>query len=290
MEGPKTPERTGDMYTNPELVRKFAELQQNEKNFRVSEILDTLVVHEMEAYQGPLKVAELGGGAHIDRYHRFFNLLLSRPGSTVDWVDNSSHMLDLAREYLHENLYTERQKVIRLVESDMIAYLTALPDNSLDVAVMKYSIGHIADLNTLFSVLSKKLKAEGKLIAIIGDTKPELKSISTNARFFYNGETFPEDETRLLKDGDSYDIHFFKVSGDPSAGYLEGARTTKYYHSQAKIRDLGGRNGFNVFVGDWRDYPEEIDLEETMDQEVVVLRKMPKVTTGFSSSIIFSHI
>ena len=114
----------------------------------------------------------------------------------------------------------------------------------------------------------------GKLIATIGSTSPELKSYSTNARFLYNGEQFPDDETRTLKDGDNFTVKFFKISGNPSAGYLKGAETLKYFHSAEKIKQLAKSFGFDIFLGDWKDFVSQEDQKsETMNQDVLVLTK-----------------
>ena len=103
---------------------------------------------------------------------------------------------------------------------------------------------------------------------------PKLKSISTNARFLYYGKEFPEDETRTLTEGDTYTVKFFKESGNPEAGYLEGAETTKYYHSPYKIENLAAKYNLKVFVGDWKDFlPKERHFEEVRDQSIVVLRR-----------------
>ena len=99
---------------------------------------------------------------------------------------------------------------------------------------MKYTIDYMNNLDALFELLSAKLAQGGKLIATIGITSPELKSYSTNARFLYNGEQFPDNETRTLKDGDNFTVKFFKVLGDPGGGYIEGAETLKYFHSTEK--------------------------------------------------------
>ncbi|KKQ20806.1 MAG: hypothetical protein US35_C0033G0002 [Parcubacteria group bacterium GW2011_GWA2_37_10] len=137
---------------------------------------------------------------------------------------------------------------------------------------MKYVINHIQDLDQLIKIMSKKLK--GSLISTIDSLSPKLKSISTNARFLYHGKEFPEDETRTLTEGDTYTVKFFKESGNPEAGYLEGAETTKYYHSPYKIENLAAKYNLKVFVGDWKDFlPKERHFEEVRDQSIVVLRR-----------------
>ncbi|MEK7452747.1 MAG: methyltransferase domain-containing protein [Patescibacteria group bacterium] len=262
------------MYFSPEIAEKFAESEQNEKNFKVAKIIDTILMQESEKLQNPIYSAELGGGAHPDRYHEFFDKLLSEPRGHMDWVDLSPYMLKLAVKYISEEKYKNRNEIITFIENDILEYLRTLENEKLDTAIMKYTIDHIDDLNELFKLLSEKIKHGGKLIATIGNINPELKSFSTNARFLYNGEEFPDDETRELKDGDSFTVKFFKVSGDPTAGYIDGAETKKYFHSAEKIKNLAESFGFDIFLGDWKDFVEqEKQNDETMNQDVLVLTK-----------------
>jgi len=262
-----------EMYFSPEIAKKFAELEQNEKNFGVARIVDTLLIQESAKLKTPLYSAELGGGAHPDRYDEFFDKLISENGH-IDWVDIAPEMLKLAKEYLSAEKYQDRKKVISFIESELLEYLESLENGKLDLAIMKYTLDCIADLEILFKLLSLKLAPGGKLIATIGNASPKLRSHSTNARFLYNGEQFPDNETRTLKDGDNFTVKFFKVSGDPTAGYLEGAETIKYYHSAEKIKRLAESFDFDIFLGDWKSIvPQENQKGETMSQEVLVLTK-----------------
>jgi len=273
---PQNPSNTNkglEMYFSPEIAEKFAELEQNEKNFKVAQVVDTILLQESADLKDPIYSAELGGGAHPDRYDEFFSKLINN-GGHMDWVDVAPLMLELAKKYISNEKYQNRKNTITFVKSEILEYLHGLENEKLDLAIMKYTINHIDSLDKLFELLSEKLKHGGKLIATIGSTSPELKSYSTNARFLYNGEQFPDNETRALKDGDNFTVKFFKVSGDPMAGYLEGAETLKYYHSSEKIRQLAESFGFDIFLGDWKDFvPQENQKGETISQEVLVLTK-----------------
>jgi len=262
-----------EMYFSPEITEKFAEHEQNEKNFKVAQIVDTILLQESTDLKAPIYSAELGGGAHPDRYDEFFSKLINE-GGHMDWVDVAPLMLKLAEKYISNEKYQNRKEVITFIKSEILEYLRGLENGKLDLAIMKYTIDHIESLDELFKLLSVKLTQGGKLVATIGSTSPELKSYSTNARFLYNGEQFPDNETRTLKDGDNFRVKFFKVSGDPTAGYLEGAETMKYYHSAKKIKRLAEFFGFDIFLGDWKDFvPQENQKSETMNQEVLVLTK-----------------
>ncbi|MCR4283712.1 MAG: class I SAM-dependent methyltransferase, partial [Parcubacteria group bacterium] len=263
-----------EMYFSPEVALKFAELEQNDKNFRVARIADRVLMKETKDFNNPVYAAELGGGAHPDRYHDFFSKLLTEPRGHIDWVDVSPYMLDLAKRYIGDDKYKGREEVISFIKSDILEYIRGLEDGKLDIAIMKYTIDHIENIEGLFKLLSSKLKPGGKLVSTIGSTSPELKSYSTNARFLYNGEPFPDDEVRVLKDGDNFTVKFFKVSGDPNAGYLEGAETVKYFHSADKFRELADTFGFNIYLGDWKGLIDEKDQDgEKMDQAILILTK-----------------
>jgi len=263
-----------EMYFSPEIAEKFAELEQNEKNFKVAQIADLVLMQESEKIKTPIYSAELGGGAHPDRYHEFFSKLLKEPRGHIDWVDVSPYMLELAKKYISDEKYQNRKEVVAFIKSDILEYLRGLENEKLDLAIMKYTIDHIDNLNALFELLYAKLKQGGKLIATIGSMSPELKSYSTNARFLYNGEQFPDNETRTLKDGDNFTVKFFKVSGNPNAGYLNGAEALKYFHSAEKIKSLAESFGFDIFLGDWKDFvaPDK-QGDETMSQDILVLTK-----------------
>jgi ubiquinone/menaquinone biosynthesis C-methylase UbiE len=260
---------TANMYQNPHLVKKFALLEENQKHNQVSEIIDLLVKQEFEHSYG-MRVAELGGGAHPDRYDWLFARLMAEPTGKIDWVDTSLYMLREAELYLNKSGFSKRREVINFIEQDIFDYLFQRNDNSLDLCLMKYTFEEIKDIDLLFSLLSKKMKSQGKAVTTIGVLNPEMRSFSTNARFLYNGSEFPLNETRLLKDGDTYTVKFFNESGNPQGGYLVGAQVTKYYHSPEKLKYLANKFGFEIYLGDWKDYLIS-DPPFRLDQDVMLL-------------------
>ena len=139
-----------EMYFSPEIAEKFAELEQNDKNFRVAQIVDRTIMQETKNIPDPIFAAELGGGAHPDRYHKFFNRLLREPRGHLDWVDISPHMLELAKKYIEDEKFQNRKEVINFIKSDIIDYLHNLGDKKLDLALMKYTADHIKDIEGLF--------------------------------------------------------------------------------------------------------------------------------------------
>ena len=260
-----------EMYFDPTIAKKFAALEQNEKNYAVAQAVDFVMEKEIKNNNDPLSVCELYAGAHPDRYEKLFERLMKKPQGNLDWVDISPVMLSLAKDYISDNKFEQRLSVLDFVEKDAIEYLKNLPDQKLDLACAKYALDFVSDLDQFFALLHSKLKVGGALVATIPMLDPKLKSISTNARFLFNGQEFPENATRTLQDGDVYTIKFFNISGDPSSGYLECAQTMKFFHSEEKILTLAKKYNFDFFLGDWK---ELTNSKEGIDQLVLVLRKI----------------
>jgi len=258
------------MYFDKKVVEDFAEHEQNEKNFKVAEIVDSVIMQTIWSIFSNFKAVELWWWAHPDRYHVFFDALIQNNWA-IDWVDVSPHMLELAKKYIDTDVYKNRLDVITFIENDILSYLQSIDDNSLNLAIMKYTIDHIQDIDALFLLLSQKLKKWGCLVSSVWVLSPELKSISTNARFLYNGEEFSVNETRTLQDGDTFTVKFFNVSWKPEFWYIPWWETTKYYHSKEKYEQTAKKYWFDIFVGDWKQIVSQQD--NSMDQDVLVLRK-----------------
>ncbi len=258
------------MYFDEKIVKDFAEHEQNEKNFKVAEVIDTVIVQTIWKIDNNFKAAELWWGAHPDRYHQFFEKLLKNNWS-IDWVDISPYMLKLAREYINTDQFKNRLNVIEFIENDIISYLQWIKNESLNLAIMKYTIDHMQDIDLLFSLLSKKLKKWGVLVSSVWVLSPELKSISTNARFLYNWREFPENETRTLKDWDTFTVKFFIISWKPEFWYIEWGETTKFYHSKEKYEETAKKYWFKIFVWDWKQIIKWNENE--INQDILVLKK-----------------
>jgi ubiquinone/menaquinone biosynthesis C-methylase UbiE len=264
--------RVDDMYLNEKVATKFAEVEQNERGKAVADVVDKIAMHELKDFGSSLYVADLFAGAHPDRYHLLFDQLLKEDGK-IDWVDVSPVMMKLAKKYLEDEGYQNRFNVINFVEKDAIEYLETL-SSELNLILIKYSIDFVSNLDNLFSLVPERLIEKGSLIATLTTASPILKSVSTSARYLYQGKEFPLDETRTLEEGESFGIKFFNESGNPDSGYIEGAETTKYYHSLDKIKSVAKKYNLEVYVGDWKDYlPEDERQGNNIDQEVLILKK-----------------
>jgi SAM-dependent methyltransferase len=264
-----------EMYFDRKLAEEFAELEQNEKHKSVARVLDRVALHELKEMPNPLHVAELGGGAHPDRYDGIYARLLEEPRGQMDWVDISPYMLEFAENYLDEQGLSKRKEVTRFIRQDLMEYLQRQSDHSLDLVLLKYVAAYLppTDFASMTALLSKKLKRGGCMVATYNYLKPELPSRSTNTKYFLNGESVPEGVTQELHHGDKIGIKFFKISGNPDSGFLEGAESLHYYHAPDWIRQMAEQNQLDCFLGDWSErVPAAERGEESMVQAVVVFR------------------
>ncbi|PIU09083.1 MAG: hypothetical protein COZ85_04145 [Candidatus Moranbacteria bacterium CG_4_8_14_3_um_filter_34_16] len=212
-----------EMYFSPEIAEKFSELEQNEKNFRVAKIVDAVLMQESANIEGPIYSAELGGGAHPDRYDNFFEKLIVETGH-MDWVDVSPFMLEEAKKYISDEKYQKRREVITFIKKDILEYLRNLEPGKLDIAIMKYTIDHIENLEMLFSLLWEKLALGGKFIATIGITSSELKSYSTNASFYITVNNFPTMKLAFCEMGIALLLNFSKCQAIPKPVILKAQK------------------------------------------------------------------
>ncbi len=262
------------VFLSPNAAETFAKLEENKQHIQVANIIERAVLEALKDTTNPLHIAELGGGAHTDRYDRLFLKLSEDPKSQIDWVDMSPFVLTLAKKYTSNDSYQDRLEVIRFIEQDMLEYLVSQPDQSLDLINMKYTIDYVTDLSRLFSLAVQKLKPQRALVATLGMLNPELKSFSTSGRYFYNGQPIPEGETRTLKDGDVFTIKFFRANGDPASGHIDGVETTRCYHSPETFKSLAKAAGLEVFLGDWKEYvPLSHQEGDTKDQAILVMMR-----------------
>lgn len=262
------------MYFQEDVAKMFAEREQNEKNFRAAAIIDMLAMHATKTMASPLHIADLGGGAHPDRYHKLFERLLREQGSRIDWVDHSPIMLKLAREYVDTPEYRKRLNVIRFIERDFMDYLRSVENDSLDLIIMKYTFDYVDKLNDFFNLVNATLKSNGSFIATMTLVSPELRSVRTNTRSIYRGEEFPVGETRTLEDGETFTLKFFKESNNPESGYMRGAQTEKIFFTEKTIESAAKNVGLSIFIGNWKDIiPSGERREEDIDQNVLIAKK-----------------
>ncbi len=266
-----TTPQSHQLYHDMELARLFATREENQKYLAVADGIDQVAVSLLKTTAWPYKIAELWWGAHSDIYDRFF-WLLQASWSSIDWVDTSASMLRLAEEYLVKKQLHKRAALLNMVETDMLSYLQQSAPASVDGALMKYTINCIDDLDALFFWLDRVLKPWWWCCATIWEASSSIKSYSTNARFLYNGEAFPDDETRTLQDGDTYGIKFFAEAWNPAWWYMRWWVLTLWYHSWERIRACAEQYSMSIFLWDRKEFCSP-DNTNQLDQCVMVIQK-----------------
>lgn len=257
-----------EMFFNEKVARYFAKSEQNEKNFQTASAIDEIATAHLKKITPPYHVADIFAGAHPDRYNNLFKLLIQASGK-IDWVDYSPIMLKLAKEYLEE-CKDDRAKTVNFIHKTHREYLETLPDETLNLVLIKYSLDYVKNPETFFALLYKKMKKNSILISTITMPSNIIKSHSTNAKYFFEGKPIPEDQEIHLKDGDQFTIKFFKESGNPNSGLIENAGTTKHYFSQETILAVAEEAGFQASVADWKQF---VETDSEFNLNVLVLKK-----------------
>jgi SAM-dependent methyltransferase len=194
---------------------------------------------------------------------------LEESGGTLHWVDVSEHMLALANERLEES-----DDFVQLHQQDALSFLREQKTCSLDVVKMTYAFGHLENLDEFFVSLAHALTQDGVFVSTISANN-RLKSHSSNAAFFVNGDRVPESGYELT-DGESYTIKFFTETGNPEASFLEGAETTKRYFSKEAIVAAAEAQGFTASfeMHERSEFDEKGGEEKQMTQEFLIVSKV----------------
>ncbi|MDA3837265.1 MAG: 50S ribosome-binding GTPase [Nanoarchaeota archaeon] len=261
-----------NMFDHEDVAREFAEKEQNETDYEIGEIIDNIVFEKLAHKELPIHIAELYAGAHPDRYDELFRILTTDKKNKFDWVDSSTAMLDLAKEYLKAGNLMKRFKSLDFIERDSIKYLKDLPNETLDLILLKESINSIENLDEFLKLTSEKLKEDSSLIATLPMTSSIIKSVSKDARFLHKRKDFPESETRELEEGEYFTMKYFKEKDNPQSGFIRHAELTQFYHSKEKIKELANKYNLKCFIGNWKIYTGEKD-SDLLDYEILILEK-----------------
>jgi hypothetical protein len=92
----------------------------------------------------------------------------------------------------------------------------------------------------------------------------------------HNGEEFPENETRILQDGDNFTVKFFKESWNPEKWYIPGAQTTKYFHAEENYNKTAAKYWFDIFIWNRKEYITDHTQkypDMDLDQNILVMKK-----------------
>ena len=143
---------------------------------------------------------------------------------------------------------------ISYIVKDIVSCLDEQENNSLDIIMMRYNLDYLSDLDVFFELIFQKLAPWGVFVSDMTMTSAELKSHSTNAKYFFEDNPVPLWETVTLQDWDTYTIKFFKESWNPKWGLLPWISTQKYYFSLDTIEQFISKHFDTLFVWDWREY------------------------------------
>ncbi|MCC6323717.1 methyltransferase domain-containing protein [Candidatus Nomurabacteria bacterium] len=209
--------KSTEMYLDSGIAEEFARREKEDtvEHSVVSGVLDNLVTESFKDKK--IKIANLGAGANPQKYEGILKKI--KEGSTLDWVDISSKMLDIASKEV------DQDDNVNFIKNDFTGYLNTQEDGTLDCVMMQYSINYIENLEDFLKILSKKLNKDGIFVANIG--RPVLEN-NQYVNFLINGEEFTG--KRNLVDGDRYTIKFLNQDKTVFAS------TEKIFFSDEKIK------------------------------------------------------
>lgn len=263
-----------NMYFDKDICKRFAQSEQNDKNYEVAEIIDNVIMSIIWNLKWKLSLAELWWWAHPDRYHKMFEYLINNWWN-IDWIDISPFMIELANQYLDKTWLENRKSVINYIIQDIIEYLKWKDNESIDIAIMKYTLDHIQNIDLLFKLLSKKLKKWWHFVATITLSSNKLKSSSANVAYFFDWEQPEPWKEIYLQDWDSFEIKWYKETFNPDSWFQPGAQTIKYYYSDEYMNKLAKKYWFEIFFWDWKEYLPYIDENDIIiKQKILVLKRI----------------
>ncbi len=246
-----------NIYSIADIVRSLAGLDQNPYYVRLARMMDLVASGQLQLLSDVSSViAELGAGAHPQHYARTLEHLLSQePVGQMYWVDSSPHVIRIAQDNLQGSMLFVHALVF--ATQDMMEFLEMLPNESLSMALMKYTLNFVPTdkLEYFFELLFSKLKSPGRFVATVSNAGGELVSHSRHVRYTYTGREIPEGTPVQLKPGDEYGINFFKDPAKPTAGYLGEVRL--YYHALPTLMGWARKLGFSFAFQDWKFFTGE---------------------------------
>lgn len=231
-----------EMYLDSKTVKKFADNERNdtEEHSVISKIIDDFVSDQMK--DSDAKIANLGAGANPQKYPKILGKISE--GSTMDWVDISPKMLEIASK---DFSVVPSGNSIKYIKSNFTDYISSKKDEELDCVIMQYCINYVENLEIFFSLLSKKLKKDGTLIANLGGNKLENNQWVT---FLVNGKEL-SGATQLVS-GDIYTINFLNPNGTIFASTEKNYFSDKEIMSAASLFGLKAKinmvKGFKILI------------------------------------------
>lgn len=235
-----------EMYFDEEIAKTMIEREENIEHVSTAQTVENIVLSEIEPQQS-LNIAELGAGAHPQRYTRLLEFLQKNQGK-LHWIDQAPTMLECTKKQIPK----EVEKNIKLVKEEMISYLEN-NKNKFDALIFKYSFNYLIStpLEKWLEIMHQSLKEKGTVIATVNLYEKGLKPRSFNASYTINGQ--PISQGYKPKHNEIIEIHFLKKGGDTSTNPETFADTKIIYYSPEKIKQAAEKAGFSEvsLVQDW---------------------------------------
>lgn len=217
-----------EMYFDKEIAQTMIEREKNQEHILTAQTVENIALSEIEPRLG-LKIAELGAGAHPQRYPNLLEFLNKNEGR-LEWVDQAPIMLDYAKKQVPKN------KNIDFAEKEMVSYLKQ-NKNEFDALILKYSFNYVisSSLEEWLKAMNESLKENAVVIATLNLYEEGLKPRSFNATYTINGNPIPHGYGP--KHNEIIEIHFLKKGGDESPNPETFADTKIIYYSPEKIKE-----------------------------------------------------
>jgi len=233
-----------EMYFDKEITQTMIEREKNQEHILTAQTVENIALSEIKPKLG-LKIAELGAGAHPQRYPNLLEFLNKNKGG-LEWIDQAPIMLDYAKKQVPKN------KNIDFIEKEMVSYLKQ-NKNEFDALILKYSFNYVisASLEEWLKTMNESLKENATVIATLNLYEEGLKPRSFNATYTINGNPIPRGYKP--KHNEIIEIHFLKKGGDESHNPETFADTKIVYYSPEKIKEAAQKAGFSniSLFDDW---------------------------------------
>jgi hypothetical protein len=258
-----------ELFSTRESADRFTKHQHNPRNVAVTKVIEEIILSSIDVEKW-MTLVNLGWRWDTHRYDKLLTKIHELAWS-IHWVNIAPIILEVWKEYAENMPYSSS---IEYINENILSYLRCQQDASINIIMMRYTLDYLSDLDAFFALVAKKLAPWGIFVSDMTMANAELKSHSTNAKYFFEWKAVPSWETITLQDWDSYTIKFFKESWNPQAWLLPGITTQKYYFSLETIQQAIATHFSEMFIWDWREHVASIRNEnQDTPLKSIILRK-----------------
>jgi ubiquinone/menaquinone biosynthesis C-methylase UbiE len=256
-----------EMYFDKEKAQEMIERENNVEHLFVSKIFEAVLYSEFKDKKS-LKIADLGAGAHLERYTKILSFL-RKNGGKLYWVDQSPYML----EYASERVSLKLNNVV-FVENDIVDFLEKEKE-FFDALVFKYSFNYLISksLKEWMRTMYESLKRNGKVFANLHFHEEGIKSRSYNAIYKIKGKKV--ESGYKPKNNEVIEVCFLKRPGDKSLNPEIFASTKIIYYSPEIIEKFAQEVGFSS-VRIFKNWEENDIWRKTFEKLNHNLERKPK--------------